>query len=747
MKPYHRFVSFLVVVLMAITSFSPGLTAHAQSSAQIPTGGLLSLALAPIIPNSTHVLSKTTTQYALKASANESSTLSTYTFSQATAELTNVHPGDIIVSDASDLYPNGFLRKVDAVNYSNGRVILQTSSAALDEAIQQGEVNYAQTLNLNKAQSSFQVPGVKLVLPSSTTEGATVPRLNITNVVIYDNDGNTNTKNDQILANGYVEFQPTINFSMKVQNWKVQNLSFTTTGNENAQLKLEYKFNKSFLTAEKTLAKYTLPSITVFVGIVPVVLTPVLRFGVGTNGKVSVGVSAGVSQQLSFKYGVQYNGTTWSPIANLTKSFSPIKPSLLGSLDLKGFANAEISLMIYGVAGPYVKVEVYLKLHANISEVPWWKLFAGLDVPVGVRVEVLGHKLVDYSKTVVALQVVIAQAPLPTKTPTRTATKIPTKIPTRTVTRTPTKTASKTSTTVHPTLTLTVTKTASPTIAFVPTSTPTPTPTGSLASTNTPTLTLSPIVETDTPSPVVTNTKTPTMVTETPTATPNISSTPSKTITATSSVALTPTSTPTVTPSITPTKTLTLLSITHTVTPSLTNTITPTITMTPTIIPTPMIVEPSLLPAYSATCGTPPSYWWKNPNGYTGYNGTSMFLTMNAQRSSQSTNIATFHLNIPLTGQYKIEAYVAYHPSIKWPCTNVSIYGDTSKANYQVHHSTGTNTVLVDQLPLNNAWANLGTFRFNAGTAGSVVLPDLTGEAFSVRFVSVNVIRITWVGP
>lgn len=740
MKPY-RLVLILLVALLALASLRPDAAVQAQAPTPSSAAEAVGITLPPIIPSTTHILSRTTTQYTLKTPTGETSSPSTYSFSQRTSELTNVKAGDIIVSDVSDSYPNGFLRKVTAVNYNNGGVILQTSSAALDEAIQQGEVNYTQSLNLLKAQPNFQAPGVQLI------RTAAVPRLNLTNVVVYDRDGNTNTKNDQILANGFVEFQPTINFSMKVQNWKLQNLTFTTTGNENAQLKLEYKFDKSFLKTEKMLAKYTLPTITVFVGIVPVVLTPMLSFNVGTDGKVSVGVSAGVAQQLSFKYGLQYNGTSWSPIANLTKSFAPIKPSLSGTLDVKGFAKADISLMIYGVAGPYLKVEVYLKLHANISEVPWWKLSAGLDVPVGVRVEVLGRKLVDYSKTVVALEVVIAKAPLPTPTPTRTHTKTRTKTFTRTPTKTPTKTASKTFTSVP--LTLTTTKTAPPTLTFTPSVTLTPTinltatETSLPLSTVTSTPTQSLVVNTATPSPtlthIITSTPSPTsqlISSATPTITPSFTSLP-VTQTVTPTISNTPSHTQTITPTVTPTPTGSQPSM---LTP------TPTITATPTI-PAPFIVQPSLSPAYSATCGNPPSYWWKNPNGYKGLNGTDLFVTMNANNSSQSSNIATYRPNITVAGQYKIEIYVAYHPVLPWPCTGVSIAGDTSKANYKVNYASGSTTVIIDQLPLNNQWANLGTFRLNTGTSGTVVLSDITGEPFSTRFVSVNVIRITWVGP
>lgn len=357
----------------------------------------------------------------------------------------------------------------------------------------------------------------------------------------------------------------------------------------------------------------------------------------------------------------------------------------------------------------------------------------------------------------------VPKKPTPTRTPTKVPTRTPTRTPTKTATRTITPSLSPTSQitvsttpTITPSITLlpitpTTTSTLTQTLTLTPFITPTPTvtetgspvipspttqtatPTITATPTQTQTLTLTPFI---TPTASPTNTPTPTV---TKTGSPVIPS--PTTQTATSTVAITPTYTKTFTPSVTPTPTG---SQANTITP------TPTITATPTI-PAPFIVQPSLSPAYSATCGNPPSYWWKNPTysnvTYKGFQDTPLFLTMNATNSSQSSNVATFRPNIIVPGQYKIEIYVPHHPVLPWPCTGVSISGDTSKANYKVNYASGSTTVVINQLPLDNQWATLGTFRLNTGTSGTVVLSDITGETFSTRFVSVNVIRLTWVGP
>ena len=55
---------------------------------------------------------------------------------------------------------------------------------------------------------------------------------------------------------------------------------------------------------------------------------------------------------------------------------------------------------------------VCLKLKADTSKTPWWELYGGLEVPVGVRVDLLGYKKVaDYQVLAIGTKQLIAQAP------------------------------------------------------------------------------------------------------------------------------------------------------------------------------------------------------------------------------------------------------------------------------------------------------------------------------------------------
>ncbi|MBN1919602.1 MAG: fibronectin type III domain-containing protein [Anaerolineae bacterium] len=149
-------------------------------------------------------------------------------------------------------------------------------------------------------------------------------------------------------------------------------------------------------------------------------------------------------------------------------------------------------------------------------------------------------------------------------------------------------------------------------------------------------------------------------------------------------------------------------------------------------------VAPALTPAYNgSTCGCG---WYKIADGF--------YLTLNTNNPAESTNSAVWRPNLPTSGRWKVEALIANHPVITWPCAPVAgrvISWDTSDARYTVYHRDGTTAVTGNQRPLTDQWLNLGEFNFNAGTTGYIKLVDLNGETNLTYSVSFNVVRFTLV--
>jgi len=149
-----------------------------------------------------------------------------------------------------------------------------------------------------------------------------------------------------------------------------------------------------------------------------------------------------------------------------------------------------------------------------------------------------------------------------------------------------------------------------------------------------------------------------------------------------------------------------------------------------------IVEEPTLTPSYGPICET---FWYRfrNNRGYYAY------LTLNTNDPGQSINSGIWVPNLPEAGEYKVEAYIASHSSIYWPCPSKYIYWDTSDARYEIRHAGGTKIVYRNQKPLFNEWLYLGTYYFNAGRSGYVRLTDLNGESNLSRTINFSAMRFT----
>lgn len=394
-------VSWTVLLLSTLlfVSSTSGST-HETYTVYLPH---ISSSLSPIIPDTTNVLSETTTQYLTAVSPDGT----TFTFTQATPELQDVAVGEVIVSEPTTLNPSGFLRKVTNISNSGGQLTFTTVQATLEEAIQQGEIHFQRRLLPEDVQEMTLFKGVTVVQRPQLIGGSF--QYAIDDVVLYDEDNNPDTHNDQIVANGDVTLEVDFDFDLQVQAWHLEDLQFDATLIETSELTVESIIDES-INVEIPLIKYRFTPFTVWVGSFPVTVEPQLTIYLGADGSVHAGMSTGVTQQATFTAGLRYANENWQTVSDLNNSFSYTAPTVTAEINVKASIKAKLDLIIMGVIGPYIKANLYLQLEVHPLTVPWWELYAGLDVPVGVKVKVLGHTLADYETDVLNYRHLLAQA-------------------------------------------------------------------------------------------------------------------------------------------------------------------------------------------------------------------------------------------------------------------------------------------------------------------------------------------------
>lgn len=367
-----------------------------------------------VIPTTTKVLDDLTMQN-LSSVTEGGSRLS---FSGTTAQLGSISLGDVVIAGVHDDTPQGLLRKVASVSTEGDQVVIYTIPATLEDAIQDGTIEINRTLSPSDVSfTAMAREGVSLEGDVFQAQGIGEFSLQITDVVLYDDDGDSETTDDQIVANGSISISPTFNFSMEIRNSELKQLTFTNNITETAQLELEAKVSVLEVERSVEIARYTLTPITVWVGFVPVIITPVLTINVGLTGEVSVGITTGVTQEAALIAGLTYDDGQWSPVSEFSNDFQFDPPSVSAGATVKAYAGPQLSFLIYGVTGPHGEVNGYAELDADILSEPWWVLYGGLEAKVGVEVEILSHVLANYSATVIDSRVNLAQAETPYSQP------------------------------------------------------------------------------------------------------------------------------------------------------------------------------------------------------------------------------------------------------------------------------------------------------------------------------------------
>lgn len=362
--------------------------------------------LPPIIPETTEVLTEESTQHLVSISTDGT----ILTFDQMTSQLSDLTAGDVIVGNVSEAAPDGFLRKVTAVSSTNGQVIVTTAPATLEDAIQQGSIQLSKQLTPADVESMTLVEGVTLQARPSATDLNDTFTFELKNVVIYDEDEDFDTTNDQIIANGRLELSPDLDFNLKIKDHTLEELDFILRAEETVALEVGAEVSKPLLNASFLIANPKISNIVVSVGIVPVIIKIEMPIYLQIKGEATAGVWATVTQTADLTAGLQYEDNTWYPVSNLINDFSFDPPTGQIGAELTVNLNPPIKLMLYGVAGPSATVGPYLKLIGEVSglSVDWkLELHGGITATVGVQAEILGQSLGNYTKEVLKWDILL----------------------------------------------------------------------------------------------------------------------------------------------------------------------------------------------------------------------------------------------------------------------------------------------------------------------------------------------------
>lgn len=330
-------------------------------------------------------------------------------FSKNASEVGNLKTGDIIISNQGD----GFLRKITSLSVSGNEYVVETSTATLEQAFSTADVTLNKELtqaDINTQKAAQLKKGVSLRQAPATNEFA----VTLDDVVLYDFDGNTNTTNDQIKANGSLTFRVTLDFKLEIDPiLGIKLIRFVPVVKETGQLEIRSGLDIATEHEEEIARFYFSP-----IPVGPLVFIPEIPVLVGVKAKAGLVISSSISHEATFTSGVEYSNGTWTPVRAYVGSFQYDPPTLSAAGEIKCYIGPQAIFKIYGVVGPYFNINGYLKMVAALVPNVSWQLYGGLEVYGGVDMTIFSLYHANYTANILDYSEEIASG---TVTPTNHA--------------------------------------------------------------------------------------------------------------------------------------------------------------------------------------------------------------------------------------------------------------------------------------------------------------------------------------
>ncbi len=371
------------LALFLLSSLSLSLTACSDDAAPNPT----TPPKEALVPETTKV-SDAETRAALSSFDLASGTLR---FSRSTSVLATLRAGDVLVSEPSTAAPNGYLRKVTSVRIEGIQTVVETTQASLTDAIHEGVLDATGDLMPEDLQTATaDVKGLEVgSRPQGwigTGDGFRF-QANFNETVIDFQEGDVKVK---VQVSGGVYFNAGYNVGIEILGINPLKGRFlpelvraeASIGFDQwAKLRVSGEANAGVAKVKK-VAEYRYSPKCFFVGPVPICVVPTVYLFVGASGQVNFKFDYGVSQTAKAQIGARWTDKKGWETIDPTPSFEGTLDQRFdvgGAMKAKAYAKSEGALMLYGLAGPTIGMNLGLELDAAVPRNPFWIARGNID--------------------------------------------------------------------------------------------------------------------------------------------------------------------------------------------------------------------------------------------------------------------------------------------------------------------------------------------------------------------------------
>lgn len=328
------------------------------------------------------------------------------TFSSGASGVDKIKVGSVLVSDMTSVAPDGFLRKVTAISTVGGNKVLTTEQAALTDVIEKGNVKFSKTFT---DSDIIGVDSTGIDISGDNKKDAMTFSFNFTyDKVVYDQDKDLKTTNDQLRLSGSMNIQPTFEFELNIDKSRVDKLLMKLSYVNINIIRAEAKLSLANIKEEMVLKTFYLKPFTIYV---PVPLLPIpvpvpiadqwIAIVLGIDGKISAKISVGAQNINTSTVGLTYENNTWSSINTQDNSFKILPLSFEGAAKIEPWIMARYEIRPYGLKAS----RIYLGARGSIiseailsnaglgSEVKW-----GVKFSAKAQVQIFDRAVIDYEK-------------------------------------------------------------------------------------------------------------------------------------------------------------------------------------------------------------------------------------------------------------------------------------------------------------------------------------------------------------
>ncbi len=350
--------------------------------------------------------------------------------------------GQAIVFGRTDQFPNGLMRKIEAIYEHDDKTKIVSSQAALDDIFEDLEITHSMKLKplpiLDKTEKNvdgsdvirilYEKDGVSLSQKSDIMINSNELAANSEGLDFHVNFNEVVLK-EGVTLNGHLDMSLEFHFKLSFNKICIRHVLgqcvahktvlghtyFYIEPRESGQVSLSAT-KSGQINKEVTLAEYSFSPIDIQVGIIPVIIVPKLSFIVGGYGEVTAGISMGCTEDLSSKIGLTYkkkqgySNHHWYSIKDIVPVVDWIPPNFDATGEVKISTGPFLELLIYDITGPTANLDTYIEADVDLKADPWWTLYYGVEANAGFILDVLGHDFAEVTFDIYNYQNIIAHS-------------------------------------------------------------------------------------------------------------------------------------------------------------------------------------------------------------------------------------------------------------------------------------------------------------------------------------------------